>query len=148
MEALVKKGKVKGAYRCVQLQGEVPLGDPPNSRDHAHCQPARDSLVHPPAQPPRVPQFGTDRRAGILPLGTNQLPLLADNTATAIAKKHRLHTSDELLGYLRGGAGHRVLPKLVTPARIASNCIGTVAAVKRLTEDDLQTLDMAAVGWK
>ncbi|KZP09698.1 hypothetical protein FIBSPDRAFT_873350 [Athelia psychrophila] len=34
-----------------------------------------------------------------------------------------------------------VLPKLVTPARVTSNYIGTVGARKRHAEEDLQTLD-------
>ncbi|KZP27150.1 hypothetical protein FIBSPDRAFT_1001667 [Athelia psychrophila] len=57
-------------YRRVPLL-EVLRGYPPNSQGHAHCQPARPSLAQPPAQPPRVPQVGSDRRADILPLGTN-----------------------------------------------------------------------------
>ncbi|KZP27136.1 hypothetical protein FIBSPDRAFT_948786 [Athelia psychrophila] len=81
------------------------------------------------------------------PLGLTDSPLLTDVAATAIAKKDRLQTSDVLLGYLLA-QDVVVPPKLVTPARIASNYIGTVAAVKRLTEDDLQTLNMAAVGGK
>ncbi|KZP11348.1 hypothetical protein FIBSPDRAFT_962347 [Athelia psychrophila] len=51
------------------------------------------------------------------PLGPTTSPLLTDDTATAIAKKHRLQTSDTLLGYLRA-QDVVFLPKLVTPARI------------------------------
>ncbi|KZP23182.1 hypothetical protein FIBSPDRAFT_889818 [Athelia psychrophila] len=69
------------------------------------------------------------------------------DTATAITRKHRLQTSDvptcSPLIY-----DVVVLPKLMTPARIASNCVGIVAAVKRLAEEDLQTLDGATMGEK
>ncbi|KZP23173.1 hypothetical protein FIBSPDRAFT_737781, partial [Athelia psychrophila] len=81
------------------------------------------------------------------PLGSTNSPLIADDTATAIAKKYRLQPSDVLLGYLLAQDAV-ALPRLVTPAQIASNCIGTVAAVKRLAEEDLQTLEGVAVGEK
>ncbi|KZP09709.1 hypothetical protein FIBSPDRAFT_1051722 [Athelia psychrophila] len=80
---------------------------------------------------------------GILPA---KITPTVNQVCTEIAKKYRLQISDVLLGYIL--AQDVVVPKLVTPARIASNYIGTVAAVKRLTEEDLQTLDMAVVGGK
>ncbi|KZP26884.1 hypothetical protein FIBSPDRAFT_325663 [Athelia psychrophila] len=53
-----------------------------------------------PAQPPRVPQVGSDRRPDISPLGPTNSPLPTDDTTTAIAKMHRLQPSDALLGHL------------------------------------------------
>ncbi|KZP26888.1 hypothetical protein FIBSPDRAFT_1002322 [Athelia psychrophila] len=118
------------------------------------------------AQPPRVPQVGSDHRAGILPLGSINPPLLTDDAATAIAKRCGLQTSDvplvicvsatyrppdvfmELTLLVAVAQDVVALPKLVTPARIASNYLGTVAAVKRPTEENLQTLDGVAVGGK
>lgn len=41
-----------------------------------------------------------------------------------------------------------VLPKSVTPARIASNYIGAVTAAKKLTKEDVETLDGVAAGGK
>ncbi|KZP27129.1 hypothetical protein FIBSPDRAFT_948782 [Athelia psychrophila] len=78
------------------------------------------------------------------PLGPTNSALLTDDTATAIAKNQRLQTSDVLPGDLR----RRGPPQVGDPARIASNHIGTVATVKKRTEEDLQTLDGVAVGGK
>ncbi|KZP11320.1 hypothetical protein FIBSPDRAFT_756886, partial [Athelia psychrophila] len=81
------------------------------------------------------------------PLGLTNSPLLTDDTASTIAKKYRLQISDVLLGYLLAQDAV-VLPKWVTPARMVSNYVGTVAAVKRLAEEGPQTLDGVAVGGK
>ncbi|KZP15681.1 hypothetical protein FIBSPDRAFT_1047924 [Athelia psychrophila] len=125
MEALVKKGKVKAEITSTVNRLELHLYNP-----------QLNLLAHLKSEAIFAQAYS--------PLGPTNSPLLTNGTTTTIAKMQRLQTSDALLGHLR----HRVLPKLVTPARIASNCIGTVAAVKRLTEEDLQTLDGVAVGGK
>ena len=44
--------------------------------------------------------------------------------------------------------GYVVLPKSVTPARIASNLKGALAAHKALTKEDVATLDGVAAAGK
>ncbi|KZP05498.1 hypothetical protein FIBSPDRAFT_1054064 [Athelia psychrophila] len=102
MEALVKKGKA---------QGEVPRGDPTNSRDHAHRQPSQASLIQPPAQLLAYPKSEAIVAPAYSPLGPTNSPLLTDDISTAIAKNYGLQTSDVFLAHLR----RRVHPKLVTP---------------------------------
>ncbi|KZP23209.1 hypothetical protein FIBSPDRAFT_464064 [Athelia psychrophila] len=70
----------------------------------AHIKPrsARASLVHPQLNLLAYPKSETIVAQAYSPLGPTNSALLTDDTATAIAKKYRLQTSDELLGYLLG----------------------------------------------
>ncbi|KZP27167.1 hypothetical protein FIBSPDRAFT_948809 [Athelia psychrophila] len=83
-----------------------------------------------PAQPPRVPQVGSDRRPDISPLGPTNSPLPTDDTTTAIAKKHRLQPSDALLGHLYAGAGCCGPPQVGGSGTNGIELHCTVAAVK------------------
>lgn len=99
------------------------------------------------------------------PLGSTNSPLFTDETITAVAAKHSLQPSDILLGYLgkllashqflilyiyiapEVAKGFVVLPKSVTPARIASNLTGALTASKKLDKADIEQLDgLAAAG--
>ena len=105
------------------------------------------------------------------PLGSTNSPLLTDETATSLAEKYNLKVSDILLGYLGTSSYTKsdfqlsvidaslctsavakdivVLPKSVTPARIASNFHGALEAGAKLkaNPDDLAKLDgLAAAG--
>ncbi|KAG6834635.1 hypothetical protein H0H93_008455, partial [Arthromyces matolae] len=80
------------------------------------------------------------------PLGSVNSPLLTDETVVKIAQKYSLNASDVLIGYLVA-KGFSVVPKSVTPSRIASNLTGTLDAVKNLTPADIEELDgLAAAG--
>ncbi|KZP15701.1 hypothetical protein FIBSPDRAFT_76212 [Athelia psychrophila] len=134
-----------------ERQGDVPQGDP-LSRDHV----STGYISNPPhirswrAQPPRVPQVGSDRRAGILPPLWDQLTpcyLLRTLRPQSRRSTGSRHPTCQRAPCLSTGAVGRGPPKLVTPARIALGYIGAVAAVKRLAEG-LQTLDGVAVGGK
>ena len=81
------------------------------------------------------------------PLGSTNSPLLNDETAAAIAAKHELKPSDVLLGYLVS-KGIVTLPKSVTPARIKANIEGPLLAAKKLTPEDIETLDGVAASGK
>ena len=58
-----------------------------------------------------------------------------------------MQTSDVLLGYLVA-KDIVTLPKSVTPARIKANMEGTLAAVKKLTPEDIEELDGVAASGK
>ncbi|KZP15753.1 Aldo/keto reductase [Athelia psychrophila] len=146
MEALVRKGKVKaiGVSNFSQKALEEILPT-------AEITPAVNQLeLH--LYNPQLKLIAYLKSKGIVaqaysPLGSTNSPLLTDETATAIAKKYELQTSDILLGYLLA-KDIVVLPKSVTPARIASNYTGAVTAAKKLTKEDLETLDGVAAGGK
>lgn len=101
------------------------------------------------------------------PLGSTNSPLLSDETASAIASAHGLQIPDVLLGYLGKLKSNNLLlgeslmhhglsvakeivtlPKSVTPARIASNYHGALAAASKLTKEDLEKLDGVAASGK
>jgi len=77
------------------------------------------------------------------PLGSTNSPLLQDEVATRIAAKYGLQTSDILLGYLLA-KDIIILPKSVTPSRILSNITGPVAALNKLTPEEVKELDERA----
>ncbi|KAI0338034.1 Aldo/keto reductase [Trametopsis cervina] len=81
------------------------------------------------------------------PLGSTNSPLFTDETASEIAKHHNVQTSDILLGYLVA-KNIVALPKSVTPARIASNFDGAIAAFNALTPEDVKKLDEVAANGK
>ena len=81
------------------------------------------------------------------PLGSAGSPLLKDETAAAIASAHGLQPADVLLGYLVA-KGIVTLPKSVTPARIKANIEGPLLAAKKLTPEDIETLDGVAASGK
>ncbi|KAG5715190.1 Protein GCY [Termitomyces sp. T112] len=80
------------------------------------------------------------------PLGSTNSPLLTDRTVLNIAQKYSLRASDVLIGYLVS-KGFIVIPKSVTPSRIASNLNGSLTAVNKLEAADIAELDgLAAAG--
>ncbi|KAI6097233.1 NADP-dependent oxidoreductase domain-containing protein [Pisolithus sp. B1] len=81
------------------------------------------------------------------PLGSTNSPLLHDEVAAEIAKRHELKTSDVLLGYLLR-KDIVILSKSVNPARIEANLIGALEAYKRLTTEDMAVLDDVAANGK
>ncbi|KAJ8515489.1 hypothetical protein ONZ45_g7101 [Pleurotus djamor] len=81
------------------------------------------------------------------PLGSAGSPLLSDETVVEIATKYSLQPADILLGYLLA-KGIVLLPKSVTPSRIASNMTGAVAASKKLEQADIDKLDGLAEAGK
>lgn len=109
------------------------------------------------------------------PLGSTNSPLIADQDVQQIATTHGLQPADVLLGYLSERslfstdhlAAHRsfilitlfvwcilvakgivVLPKSVTPARIASNFNGAITAATKLGAPDIEKLDSLAASGK
>lgn len=99
------------------------------------------------------------------PLGSTNSPLLKDEVVVEIANKHSLQPADVLLGYLCTlfsilthhsltttlilvAKGVVVLPKSVTPNRIASNYTGAATAATKLDESDITKLDGLAPGGK
>ncbi|KZP09720.1 WD40 repeat-like protein [Athelia psychrophila] len=125
----------------------------PLETSSSHCVPTKPATLSSTGKCPLtrkamealVKKVGAIVAQAYSPWGSTNSPLLRGDTATALAKKYRLQSSDVLLGYLLA-QDIVVLPKLVNTG-IASNRIGTVAAVKRLAED-LQTNDGVAVGGK
>ncbi|KAG6896440.1 hypothetical protein C0992_008270 [Termitomyces sp. T32_za158] len=80
------------------------------------------------------------------PLGSTNSPLLTDETVLKIAQKYSLSAADVLIGYLVS-KGFIVIPKSVTPSRIASNLNGPVIAMNKLSATDIAALDgLAAAG--
>ncbi|KAF7789685.1 hypothetical protein EIP86_000631 [Pleurotus ostreatoroseus] len=146
MEACVKKGKLRsiGVSNCSEKILEELL-------PHATIPPAVDQLeLH--LYNPQHELVAYLKSKGIVaqaysPLGSTNSPLLTDEVVTEIAKKHGLSSADVLLGYLLA-KDIVVLPKSVTSARIASNLNGTLAAVSKLTKQDIATLDQVAPGGK
>ncbi|KAL1755863.1 NADP-dependent oxidoreductase domain-containing protein [Schizophyllum commune] len=92
------------------------------------------------------------RKEGIVPqayspLGSTGSPLVSDEVVVEVAKTHGVQPVDVLLGYLVA-KDIVVLPKSVTPARIASNYTGALAAASKLSADDLAKLDSLAAAGK
>lgn len=69
------------------------------------------------------------------PLGSNDSPLLSDETVTKIAKKHGVEAGNVLISF-QVARGVIVLPKSVTPARIETNL-----KVVKLDEEDMKALN-------
>ncbi|KAF8997112.1 NADP-dependent oxidoreductase domain-containing protein [Cyathus striatus] len=145
MEAVLAKGKVKAIgvsnFSEAKLEEIIPTAEviPAVNQLEIHVYNPQHELVSYLKSKGIVPQAYS-------PLGSTKSPLLSDEVVTGVAQKHSLQTSDVLLGYLVA-KGVVVLPKSVTPARIASNLTGAVAASKKLDSDDIKKLDgLAAEG--
>ncbi|KZT04531.1 Aldo/keto reductase [Laetiporus sulphureus 93-53] len=147
MEAVLKKGKVRAIgvsnfSQCVLEQEILP---------YAQVVPAVDQLeIH--LYNPQHKLVEWLRSKGIepqaySPLGSTNSPLLSDETASAIAGRYELQTTDVLLGYLVA-KDIVTLPKSVTPARIASNYRGALTAAAKLTKEDIEALDGVAAAGK
>ncbi|KAH9836297.1 Aldo/keto reductase [Rhodofomes roseus] len=147
MEAVLKKGKVRaiGVSNVSKRILETEL------LPYATVVPAVNQLeIH--LYNPQHNLLEYLRSKGIVaqaysPLGSTNSPLLSDETATEIASKHGLQTPDVLLGYLVA-KDIVTLPKSVTPARIASNYTGALAAASKLTKEDIEKLDGVAAAGK
>ncbi|KAL0953976.1 hypothetical protein HGRIS_005135 [Hohenbuehelia grisea] len=145
MEAVLKKGKVKAIgvsnFSKKKLDEILPTAEviPAVNQLEIHVYNPQHGLIDYLKSKGITPQAYS-------PLGSTNSPLLSDETVTEIAGKHSLNTADVLLGYLVT-KGYVVLPKSVTPARIAANLTGAVAASKKLESADIQKLDgLAAAG--
>ncbi|KDQ52165.1 hypothetical protein JAAARDRAFT_40515 [Jaapia argillacea MUCL 33604] len=146
MEAVYKKGKVKAIgvsnFSEKKLEEILPT---------AEVVPAANQLeLH--LYNPQHKLLAYLKSKGIVaqaysPLGSTNTPLFADETATELAAKYQLQPADILLGYLLA-KGMVVLPKSVTPARIASNFKGAIAALEKLDQADVERLDGVAPGGK
>ncbi|PCH35164.1 Aldo/keto reductase [Wolfiporia cocos MD-104 SS10] len=147
MEAVLKKGKVRAIgvsnFSERVLEQEI--------LPYAEIVPAVDQLeIH--LYNPQHKLLAYLRSKGIVPqayspLGSTGSPLLADETAAAVAAKHGLQPADVILGYLVA-KDIVTLPKSVTPARIASNYAGALAAASKLTKEDVELLDGVAASGK
>ncbi|KAH7909604.1 NADP-dependent oxidoreductase domain-containing protein [Hygrophoropsis aurantiaca] len=146
MEAMVKKGKVRsiGASNFSQMMLEkvLPTAEivPAVNQLELHLYNPQLALLAYLKAKTIVPQAYS-------PLGSTDSPLLADEAAGVLARRHGLQTADVLLGYLLA-KDVVVLPKSVTPARIASNFTGALAALQKLTPADVALLDGVAAGGK
>ncbi|KAI6039562.1 NADP-dependent oxidoreductase domain-containing protein [Pisolithus marmoratus] len=146
MEEVLKKGKVKsiGVSNCSEMMVEKILTT-------ANVIPAVNQLeLH--LYNPQHKLVAYLKAKGIVveaysPLGSTNSPLLQDEVATDIAKRHELKTSDVLLGYLLK-KDIVVLSKSVNPARIETNLVGALEAYKKLTTEDVVVLDNVAANGK
>ncbi|KAI6000384.1 NADP-dependent oxidoreductase domain-containing protein [Pisolithus orientalis] len=146
MEEVLKKGKVKsiGLSNCSEMMVEKILATanviPAANQLELHLYNPQHRLVAYLKSKGIVPQAYS-------PLGSTNSPLLQDEVATEIAKRHELKTSDVLLGYLLR-KDIVILPKSTNPARIEANLIGALEAYKRLTAEDMAVLDNVAANGK
>jgi glycerol 2-dehydrogenase (NADP+) len=166
MEAVLKKGKVKSIgvsnFSEAKLEEILPTAEviPVVNQLELHVYNPQHKLIAYLKEKGIVPQAYS-------PLGSTNSPLLADETVTSLASKYSLQPADVLLGYLSQyllvsetiivawptfaptvAKGIVVLPKSVTPARIASNFKGALAAVEKLQPADLESLDGLAASGK
>ncbi|OCH94038.1 Aldo/keto reductase [Obba rivulosa] len=147
MEECVKKGKIRaiGVSNCSQKVLEeqlLPFAEmvPAANQLEIHLYNPQHKLVEFLKSKGIVPQAYS-------PLGSTGSPLLADETATALAEKYELQPADILLGYLVA-KDIVTLPKSVTPPRIASNFNGALSAASKLTKEDIAQLDSVAPSGK
>ncbi|KAG8968868.1 hypothetical protein FRC03_005741 [Tulasnella sp. 419] len=141
LEALYKSGKVKaiGVSNCSQLKLEEEI------LPEAEIIPAVNQLeLHPYNPQHKLTEWLKSK--GIVPeayspLGSTNSPLLKDEVVLEIAEKHKASPAEVLIGW--GIAkGFVVLPKSVTPSRIAAN-----SKYAELDEEDVAKLDgLAAAG--
>ena len=147
LEAMVKKGKVRaiGVSNCSERTLETEI------LPYAEIPPAVDQVeLH--LYNPQHALLAYLKSKGILPqayspLGSTGSPLLKDDVAAEIAKRHGLAVADVLLGW-QVASGVVTLPKSVTPARIKANIEGAVAASQKLTPDDIEKLNAVAASGK
>lgn len=146
MEAVLKKGKVRSIgvsnFSEVKLEEILPTAEiiPAVNQLELHVYNPQHKLISYLKSKGIVPQAYS-------PLGSTNSPLLTDESVVQVATRHALQPADVLLGYLLA-KGIVVLPKSVTPARVASNYTGTIAALEKLDASDIKTLDGLAAGGK
>ncbi|KAF8069235.1 NADP-dependent oxidoreductase domain-containing protein [Lyophyllum atratum] len=146
MEAVLKQGKVKAIgvsnFSEAKLEEILPTAEilPAVNQLELHVYNPQHKFVAYLKDKGIVPQAYS-------PLGSTNSPLLTDDKVMEIAKKHSLSASDVLIGYLVA-KGFVVLPKSVTPSRIASNLTGALAAAEKLEAADIAELDGLAAGGK
>ncbi|PPQ69216.1 hypothetical protein CVT24_000013 [Panaeolus cyanescens] len=146
MEAVVKKGKVKSIgvsnFSEKKLEEILPTAEiiPAVNQLELHVYNPQHKLIAYLKSKGIVPQAYS-------PLGSTSSPLIADTDVQEIASTHGLQPADVLLGYLIA-KGIVVLPKSVTPARIASNFNGAIKAATTLRSADIEKLDALAAGGK
>ncbi|KAF8878717.1 NADP-dependent oxidoreductase domain-containing protein [Infundibulicybe gibba] len=146
MESMVKKGKVKsiGVSNCSEIKLKEILST-------AVITPAVNQLeLH--AYNPQHKLLAFVKSQGILPqayspLGSTNSPILNDEVVAELANRHLIKPADVLLGWLLA-KGVVILPKSVTPARIASNMTGAMIASQKLTAADTERLDGLAASGK
>ncbi|KAG6872471.1 hypothetical protein C0995_009470 [Termitomyces sp. Mi166 len=152
MEGVLKKGKVKAIgvsnFSKAKLEEILPTAEivPAVNQLELHVYNPQHELVKYLKSKDIVPEAYS-------PLGSTNSPLLTDETVLKIAQKHSLSAPDVLIGYLAKwphiivSKGFVVIPKSVTPSRIASNLNGSLAAVNNLEAADITELDgLAAAG--
>ncbi|KAG6844501.1 hypothetical protein H0H87_006387 [Tephrocybe sp. NHM501043] len=145
MEALVEKGKVKSIgvsnFSQTKLEEILPTAKiiPVVNQLELHVYNPQHKLTEYLKSKKIIPQAYS-------PLGSTNSPLLTDETVLKIAQKHSVNATDVLISYLVA-KGFVVLPKSVTPSRIASNLTGSVTALAKLDAGDITELDgLAAAG--
>lgn len=146
MEALLKKGKVKSIgvsnFSEVKLEEILSTAEiiPAVNQLELHVYNPQHKLISYLKSKGVVPQAYS-------PLGSTNSPLLTDESVVQVATRHALQPADVLLGYLLA-KDIVVLPKSVTPGRVASNYTGSIAALEKLDASDIKTLDGLAAGGK
>jgi glycerol 2-dehydrogenase (NADP+) len=146
MEAMLRKGKVKAIgvsnFSEKTLEEILPTAEiiPAVNQLELHLYNPQHKLLVYLKSKGIVPQAYS-------PLGSTNSPLLTDEVASSIAQKYSLQTSDILLGYLLA-KDIVILPKSVTPTRIASNMKGAITAAQKLSESDMEKLDGIAASGK
>ncbi|KAH9478596.1 D-galacturonate reductase [Psilocybe cubensis] len=145
MEELVKKGKVKSIGVSNFSEAKLELILPT-----ATIIPAVNQLeIHVYNPQHKLLKYLKDKGIAVeaySPLGSTNSPLFTDDVVVSIASKHSIQPSDVLLGYLLA-KDIIILPKSVTPARIAANFGPAVTAAKKLDTADIEQLDgLAAAG--
>ncbi|KAG5642345.1 hypothetical protein DXG03_002969 [Asterophora parasitica] len=146
LEAVLKKGKVKAIgvsnFSVAKLEEILPTAEivPAVNQLELHVYNPQHDLIAYLKSKGIVPQAYS-------PLGSTNSPILTDEKVVEIAKKHSLNASDVLVGYLVA-KGFVVLPKSVTPSRIASNITGPAVAAQKLTKEDIAELDGLAASGK
>jgi glycerol 2-dehydrogenase (NADP+) len=146
MEAMLKKGKVKAIgvsnFSEKKLEEILPTADiiPAVNQLELHLYNPQHKLLA------YLKAKGIVAQA-YSPLGSTNSSLLTDEVASSIAQKHSLQTADVLLGYMLS-KDIVVLPKSVTPTRIASNMKGAITAARKLDRSDMEKLDGVAASGK
>ncbi|KAG6884890.1 hypothetical protein C0993_007399 [Termitomyces sp. T159_Od127] len=145
MEALLRKGKVKAIgvsnFSKAKLEEILPTAEivPAVNQLELHVYNPQHELIKYLKSKNITPEAYS-------PLGSTNSPLLTDETVLKIAHKYSLSAADVLIGYLVS-KGIVVIPKSVTPSRIASNLNGPVIAANKLGATDIAELDgLAAAG--
>ncbi|EIN08258.1 Aldo/keto reductase [Punctularia strigosozonata HHB-11173 SS5] len=146
MEEVLKKGKVKAIgvsnFSEKKLEEILPTATvvPAVNQLELHLYNPQHNLLKYLRSKGIVPQAYS-------PLGSTNSPLFSDETVVELSKKYDLQPSDVLLGYLLA-KDIVILPKSITPSRVASNLVGAVTAANKFSKDDLDKLDAVAASGK